>query len=203
MIRLMNNRSYSIPNPQFIIGFLFVLILCQCTNTTKESNKPNESHSIAENCVKILHPVWVEESTYIEVLYANKKIYKGAVLKGFLKNMCLDTIVVHLNNTGLHVGVVDYFLKYDNGYFGTIDDLTKSKVKLAPSDSVYLDISQSNLLEVDDIDSIRLVAYIDSSNGDDLGIIKIYKEDFYTRSLLFSEYYRLIIDDHRKKIRTE
>ena len=199
----MNNQSHSTLNLKCIIGFIFVLFLYNCRNDSKENNKPNIIHSITENCVKILHPVWVDEITAIDELYTDTKTYNGAILKGYIKNMCLDTIVIHLNYTGLHMGVEEYFLKNDNGYSSVIDDLTKSKIKLAHSDSVYLNISQLNLFEVDDIDSIRLVAYIENSNGDDLGILKIYKEDFYTRSLLFSEYNRLIIDDYRKKIRSE
>ena len=59
------------------------------------------------------------------------------------------------------------------------------------------------IYEVDYADSIRLEACIEKCKGDYPGRSKIYKEDFYSRSLLFSHYYRLIIDEHRKKIRLQ
>ena len=105
----MNSNSNSILNLEFIIGLLFVLTLYRCMNTSNERKKPYNSPSSTENCVKILHPVWVEGFLYEEELNRNNKFYRGAVLKGFIKNMCLDTIVIHLNYSGLHVGVADYF----------------------------------------------------------------------------------------------
>ena len=183
-----------------IISFIIAITtFSACQNSINENSTTIKNHSSSSSCVKVVHPVWTDENTELDQIYANNKTYDGALLKGFVKNMCLDTVIIHLNGWGLHVGANNYYFNNEEGYGEIIDDLTMKKIKLGPLDSVYLNLSVFNLYQADYIDSIRLVAYIESSNGEDLGILNIYKEDFYNRSLLFSEYYHLILSNHRKK----
>lgn len=185
-------------------NWLYFLIACfisiNCKDQIVKIAEIQNVNPDISNCIKVLHPVWVDEMTSMDYLNDNNELYNGAALHAFIKNMCQDTMIIHISNMGLHLGVQNIYLNDGDGLLGTIDDLTLRKIKLGPADSAYLKMAEHYLHDVENIDSIRLIAYIETGDGDDAERININKEDFYNRSLLFSQYYRILITKNRERV---
>ncbi len=134
-----------------------------------------------EPCIKIVHPVWVDEVTELDDI---KMHYNFLRLKAYVKNYCNDTVKLAMGSAyegenRLYTGSYGADYLGGGGYWCVVDDLIDSFYIIPPGDSFFMSLIEERDYYIWMIERYSIgVNFVLNKKYNETQFLKIEKRDF-------------------------